>query len=103
VLDAGIMVGIGNQRFKPNGSVTRGMVVTMLYRLAGEPETNHSVPFPDVAEDCWYSDAVAWAHENGIAVGVTETAFAPNAAATREQVITLFYRYVREYCQGDVS
>lgn len=103
VLDAGIMVGIGNQRFKPNGSVTRGMVVTMLYRLAGEPETNHSVPFPDVPEDCWYSDAVAWAHENGIAVGVTETAFAPNAAATREQVITLFYRYVREYCQGDVS
>ncbi len=95
VLENGLMNGMGNGIFAPNGSATRGMVVTILYRMAGEPEVKSDMPFTDVKEGQYYAKAVTWAYENGIAMGMTETLFAPNCAATREQIVTFLYRYAR--------
>lgn len=89
------MQGMGNGIFAPDGSATRGMVVTILYRMAGEPEVKSAMPFTDVKEGQYYAKAVTWAYENGIAMGMTETLFAPNCAATREQIVTFLYRYAR--------
>lgn len=93
VLEKGLMKGMGDGIFAPEGSVTRGMMVTMLYRMAGEPEVKNAAPFTDVAQGRYYAKAVAWAYENGIVKGMTDTTFAPNAPATREQLVTLLYRY----------
>ena len=95
VLENGLMQGMGNGIFAPDGSATRGMVVTILYRMAGEPEVKSAMPFTDVKEGQYYAKAVTWAYENGIAMGMTETLFAPNCAATREQIVTFLYRYAR--------
>lgn len=93
VLEKGLMKGMGDGIFAPEGSVTRGMMVTVLYRMAGEPEVKNAAPFTDVAQGRYYAKAVAWAYENGIVKGMTDTTFAPNASATREQLVTLLYRY----------
>ena len=93
VLANGLMNGMGNGRFAPNGNMTRGQLVTVLYRLAGSPEVTEKAPFTDVAENCFYTDAVAWAYANEIAKGISETRFAPESPATREQVATFFARY----------
>ena len=97
VLNAGLMKGMGNGLFAPNGTLTRGMLVTTLYRLADEPQVAEQSTFTDVAEDRYYSDAVAWAQANGIAKGMTDAAFCPEAPVTREQAATFLYRYVTEY------
>ncbi len=97
VLSAGLMKGMGNGLFAPNGTLTRGMLVTTLYRLADEPQVAEQSTFTDVAEDRYYSDAVAWAQANGIAKGMTDAAFCPEAPVTREQAATFLYRYVTEY------
>lgn len=102
VLENGLMQGMGNGIFAPNGSATRGMVVTILYRMAGEPEVKSAMPFADVAEGQYYAKAVTWAYENGIAMGMTDTLFAPNSAATREQIVTFLYRYA-QFAGLDVS
>ena len=91
------MKGMGNGLFAPNGTLTRGMLVTTLYRLADEPQVAEQSTFTDVAEDRYYSDAVAWAQANGIAKGMTDAAFCPEAPVTREQAATFLYRYVTEY------
>ncbi len=87
------MVGIGDGRFAPNTSMTRGQLVTVLYRMAGEPEVEMAAPFTDVTETSYCAKAVAWAYENGVAKGVTGERFAPNAAVTREQMVVFFVRY----------
>lgn len=102
VLSTGLMKGMGNGVFAPNTTVTRGMIVTMLYRLAGEPDAENPTPFTDVARNKYYANAVAWAYENEIAMGVTDTRFAPEAPATREQVVTFLYRYAK-FVGMDVS
>lgn len=89
------MNGMGNGIFAPDGSATRGMVVTILYRMAGEPRSRAPCPFTDVKEGQYYAKAVTWAYENGIAMGMTDTLFAPNCAATREQIVTFLYRYAQ--------
>jgi len=73
------------------------MMVTVLYRMAGEPEVTGETKFADVKADQWYTDAVIWAEETGIAKGMTEDTFAPGATVTREQAATFLYRYVTEY------
>ena len=78
-LDQGLMIGMGDGRFLPNGELTRGQLMTILYRMAGEPETAETAPFADVKMDQYYGQAIAWAAENGIAKGITDTRFAPNA------------------------
>ena len=91
------MNGMGNHRFAPNGTTTRAMLVTTLYRLADSPEVGEGSTFTDVAEGAWYADAIAWAQDVGIAKGITETRFAPNSNVTREQAATFLYRFVTEY------
>ena len=81
--------------------ITRGMFVTLLYRIDGEKAEGENV-FLDVAEDEYYKNAVAWASANGIVKGVTETKFDPDKSITREQIAALLYRYA-QYKGYDVS
>ncbi len=97
VIANGLMNGVGGGKFNPNGTVDRAMMVTVLYRMAGEPEVTGETKFADVKADQWYTDAVIWAEETGIAKGMTEDTFAPGATVTREQAATFLYRYVTEY------
>ena len=93
VYDNGLMGGVGDNRFAPNSDTTRAQLVTILHRLAGEPEPGGDSGFSDVAAGTWYTDAVAWAAENGIVNGTTDTTFAPGEDITREQLVTILYRY----------
>ena len=87
------MNGISDTRFAPDGNMTRAMLVTVLYRLAGSPASGSGTAFTDVVPGSWYEKAVAWASENGIAKGVSDTRFAPNDLVTREQIAAMLYRY----------
>ena len=88
----GLMNGTGDG-FSPNLAINRGMMVTVLYRMAGSPEATAENPFTDVPADTWYTDAVIWASENGITAGTSETTFSPTNSLTREQLATFFYRF----------
>ncbi len=88
--DRNIMNG-SNNLFNPQGTMTRGMLVTVLWRLAGEPETETNV-FTDVPEGKYYTEAVNWAAENGIVTGSGDNKFNPEGAITREQLVTILYR-----------
>ena len=81
--------------FAPNSETTRAQLVTILYRLAGEPEPGGDSGFSDVAAGTWYTDAVAWAAQNGIVNGVSDTQFAPGDDITREQLATMLYSYAK--------
>lgn len=89
----GIMVGMSDTKFEPNTGMSRAMFVAVLYRLSGESAPQTASPFADVAEGTWYADAVKWAHQNGIASGVSPTKFAPNDPVTREQMCAFMVRY----------
>ena len=93
VYDNGLMDGVGDGQFAPNATTTRAQLVTILYRLAGEPDVSGDVGFTDVAAGQWYTDAVAWAAQKGIVNGISETEFAPAGDLTREQLATILYRY----------
>ena len=93
VVTQGLMEGVGDGLFLPNGNLTRGQMVTILYRLAGQPEISGKSPFTDVQEGRFYADAVVWAAENGIVKGVTEELFVPNRFVTREEMVTMLARY----------
>ena len=97
VIARGLMNGMSSTRFAPEANLTRGQLVTTLYRLAGEPEVTEPATFADVAEGRYFTDAIAWAEDLGIAEGITETEFAPDGAVTREQAVTFLYRYVVNY------
>ena len=88
------MNGTTATTFDPNGAMTRGMLVTVLYRINGsEPVSNQERQcFTDIS-GAYYTDAVAWAYSNGIVKGVTDTAFMPNRVVTRQEAVTIFYRY----------
>ena len=88
----GLMNGTGDG-FSPNNNINRAQLVTVLYRMAGEPEVTGENPFTDVPDGQWYTDAVLWAAENGITDGTSETTFSPNDALTREQMATFLYRF----------
>ena len=89
----GLMDGVGEGRFAPNNPTTRAQLVTILYRLEGEPDVTGESGFTDVEADTWYTDAVAWAAANGIVNGVSKTKFAPGNNITREQLATILFRY----------
>ena len=89
----GLMDGVGDNRFAPNTTTNRAMLATILYRLAGEPDVSGDLPFTDVAAGQWYTDAVLWAAQNDIVNGVGENTFAPSNDLTREQLVTMLYRY----------
>ncbi len=88
-----LMNGTSDTLFAPNATLTRGMMVTVLWRIDGESAAAAAADFTDVAADSWYADAVAWASQEGIVTGTSETTFAPNANITREQLATMLYRY----------
>ena len=100
----GLMAGMGNDLFVPNGTTTRAQLVTILHRLEGAPALGDNLddPFSDVAADSWYGQAVYWARENGIVKGVSDTAFGPDQALTREQMAAMLHRYA-QYKQADLS
>ena len=100
--EKGLMNGVGGRTFDPDGTLNRAMVATMLYRLAGEPETAAASAFTDVPAGEWYAKAVAWASENGIVNGVGGGKFDPLASITREQLAAMLYRYA-QYKKYDVS
>ena len=91
----GLFNGTGSgTTFSPNMILTRGMLVTLLHRMAGQPVTDGSHPFTDVADGMYYSAAVAWAYQNNVVAGTGDgTAFSPDMAVTREQMVTMLYRY----------
>ncbi|MBP3654343.1 MAG: S-layer homology domain-containing protein, partial [Oscillospiraceae bacterium] len=94
MLKNGYMNGMSANEIAPNGNVTRGQLVTILYRIAGSPDVSGTTnPFKDVEIGKWYTDAVIWAAANGIVNGVTTETFAPNNNITREQLATILYRY----------
>ena len=99
-LDEGVMKGTGDTTFEPNGSATRAMVVTMLWRMAGEPAGSTTAPFTDVKAGSWYADAVNWAAENSVVNGISETAFSPDTPVTREQLAAILYRYAQAQGKG---
>lgn len=94
LLRRGLMKGVGNDSFDPDGTVTRAQLVTILYRMEGAPDmTGHKLPFADVPASRWYTDAVTWAAENGVVNGVGSGRFDPDGPVTREQIATILFRY----------
>lgn len=85
--------GTSETTFEPETAMDRAMLVTVLWRLAGQPASNATVPFTDVSAKGYYADALAWAFENGVVRGVTETTFEPESVVTREQITAILFRY----------
>ena len=94
-LRTGLMNGTGASTFSPKGTMTRAMVVTVLWRMAGEPAPKGTSPFRDLTQD-WYRTAVTWASENGIVNGVAADRFAPDTPVTREQLATILLRFTKK-------
>ena len=95
VADNKLMNGVSETEFAPDNTLTRSMLVTVLYRNAGEPATSRSIPFADIDMGAYYANAVSWAKQNGIVNGVTENEFAPDANITREQIAAIMFRYAQ--------
>lgn len=87
--------GTDATHFTPNGTMTRGMVATVLFRLDGETKGDVTASFADVAAGTWYTDAVAWANAQGVVTGYSDTAFGPDDNVTREQLAVMLYRYAK--------
>ena len=98
----GLFQGVSETIFRPESPMNRAMVVTVLHRLAGSPAAEGEIAFTDVPADQYYEEALIWAVDNGLAQGVSETAFAPTSPVTREQLVTFLYRYA-EFAGMDVS
>ncbi len=99
----GLFTGVSSSTFAPQSPVTRAMMTTVLYRMADQPETSGSASFTDVPDGQWYSDAVAWAEENGVVNGVGDGQFAPDSKLTREQMAVMLQNYASRSLQVDVS
>ena len=91
----GLFAGTSDTTFSPNASMTRAMLVTVLYRLEGQPAVNGRSGFSDVQYNGYYEDAVTWAADNGIVNGISTSTFSPNANVTREQMAAILYRYAQ--------
>lgn len=94
-VENGIFAGISETEFAPEVSLTRAMLVSVLYRMSGDECDNAENIFEDVADGTWYSEAVAWATKNSITSGISETEFAPESNITREQLAVILYNYAK--------
>ena len=94
-IENSVMKGVGNDLFDPNGATSRGMIVTMLYRMEGEPAIRSDTSFDDVKQGAWYAAAVSWAASKGIVKGYGDGRFGPNDTLTREQLVTILLRYAQ--------
>ncbi len=106
--ESGLTKGTSDTTFSPDQTMTRCMLVTVLYRAAGHPDvTNLTHPFEDIPENAYYKDALLWAYESGLTIGIDDTHFAPDSALTREQLATFLYRYAQaegtDYLPDDLS
>ena len=93
VYDTGLMTGLTVTAFGPNLSTTRGMIVTILWRMENEPAAKNGCPFADVRRGSYYEQAIAWASENGIVTGFDASTFAPDRTITREQLAAILFRF----------
>ena len=100
VRDNGLMSGTSATTFAPEGTMTRAMLVTALWREAGSPVVNYAMDFDDVDEDQWYTEAVRWAASEGIVTG-TGKGFSPDAALTRESLAAILFRYAGGQADAD--
>ena len=100
VYENGLMTGVSESEFGPDGTATRGQIVTILWRLAGSPVVNYAMRYADMDEGAWYGEAVRWAASTGVVTGYSESSFGPNDAITREQLAAILYRYVKTQGQG---
>ncbi len=98
----GLMNGTAEATFNPDGATTRGMLVTILYRMEGSPQGGGWSPFTDVDPELYYAQPIAWAAWNGIVKGITDTTFSPDAPVTRQQMAAILYRYAA-WKKWDVS
>ncbi len=102
VYENNLMDGVAPGRFAPDDLLDRAMLVTILYRADGRPEMTGAASFADVETGSWYADAVAWGKQNGIVEGVDSQHFEPFAPISREQLVTMLFRYA-QYAQRDDS
>lgn len=93
VYDNDLMNGVGETTFNPYADTTRGMIVTILWRLEGSPEATSPAAFTDVADGNYYTKAVAWAVENGVVTGYSDEIFAPDRNISRQEMAAILYRY----------
>ncbi len=105
VLSTGLMNGMGDNIFAPDGDLTRAMLVTVLWRLEGMPVANYAMTFEDVESGTWYCEAVRWAAAEGIVNGYSAEVFGPNDPITREQVMAILNRYAsyKNYESPEIS
>ena len=96
-VDRGVTTGTSETTFSPNDKCTRAQIVTFLWRMAGEPAAAAPAAFEDVHAEDYFAEAVAWAAENGITNGTSDTAFSPDALCTRAQVVTFLYRFDQKF------
>jgi hypothetical protein len=102
VYEEGLMTGTSRDKFSPETRLSRAMLVTILYRMEGEPAVTNRNTFSDVKGDAWYTDAVLWASAKGIVNGVGSGKFAPTQEITREQMATMLLRY-SDYKDYDIT
>lgn len=94
-IENGLMQGVSTAKFLPDGSTTRAQLVTILWRLEGSPEATNTASFGDVADGAWYAKAVRWAEGSGVVKGYDNGNFGPDDAVTREQMVTILYRFAQ--------
>lgn len=103
VTSRGLFNGTAPDRFSPDAEMTRGMLAAVLYNAASKPQPQSAHSFSDVAETAYYADAVRWAAERGIVAGYEDGSFRPDAAITREQLVTMLYRYAESPAVSDTA
>ena len=99
-VEQGITEGTGKGLFGPEGTCTRGQIVTFLWRAAGSPVVNYAMDLADVDEDVYYAEAVRWALSEGVTSGTTDTTFAPDATCTRAQAMTFLFKAMKAAAEG---
>ncbi len=102
VCEKGLMKGTSSNTFSPKATTSRGMIVTILYRMAGEPAVTGACSFKDVTAGSYYEKPVIWAVENEVVGGYSASTFDPDGAITREQLAAILYRYAK-FCGYDVT
>ena len=95
VVDNDLMSGIGDNKFEPDGPLTRAMVAQIFYNLEGKPAGNNSEPFPDVEAGKWYYDAISWGYVNKVVAGYGDGLYRPDQNVTREELVQIFFNYAK--------
>ena len=97
------MTGIGSRLFSPEESLSRAQLAQIIYNIDGDKSTGRESFFKDVQENQWYTEAVNWAYENGVVSGYGDGNFGPNDPVSREQAMTIMYRYIKKSTKVEVQ